>query len=277
MKNYLGEEHYIGYYKVPRLDWLIVVNTPISQVREMRDKLMMQQFGMGIILFLMIIGIGIYSVRYYLRPLQTLTDAFGKVQQGEYNEINILKSGTEFDSVVQKYNDAVRKLKELHMRLQEDADIDGLTHAYNRRSFDKTLELLKSKIRSGTLEKLGVILLDIDRFKQLNDTRGHLAGDKVLREMAGVAAAIVGKRSVFRYGGDEFAVMLRDVSREEVAVAAETIRAQSEKRLQGCTVSIGFSTFPAGGNPDDLITQADQAMYLSKVRKNHVTEWIKDK
>ncbi|MBP2661673.1 MAG: diguanylate cyclase with integral rane sensor, partial [Firmicutes bacterium] len=150
----------------------------------------------------------------------------------------------------------------------------ALTGAYNRRSFDKIVELLRGELQSGSLTTLGVMVLDLDNFKEKNDISGHLAGDDILKEFTVIAQSIVGFRSLFRFGGDEFAIILRNVSDTMVISYAEEIRLQCAKKLSGCTVSIGIAAYPKNGDSiDELLAFADKALYMSKETRNKVTEY----
>lgn len=273
--NYSGREHYVGYSKIPALNWLVMVLTPTAEVTQFRAMMLYQIIAVSILAILVVVAIGIYIVRRYMKPLDKLVEAFSAVKKGKYEQIASYGYATEFDVMIQVYNDTIRKLEEVHVTLQGAADIDGLTGAYNRRSFEKTLELLKSEVESGSLTNLAIMILDLDHFKQLNDTAGHLAGDDVLKEFVGIAVAVVGIRSVFRFGGDEFAVILRKVPPETVLSYAEEIRMRSEQALRGCTVSIGVATYPEHAKSiDETLDLADKALYSSKETKNAVTEYL---
>jgi diguanylate cyclase (GGDEF)-like protein len=209
-----------------------------------------------------------------MKPFETLIEAFGSVRTGNYKKIALSGYATEFGEMIQSYNDTIRKLEEVHSTLKGAADIDALTGAYNRRSFDKIVELLRGELQSGSLTTLGVMVLDLDNFKEKNDISGHLAGDDILKEFTVIAQSVVGFRSLFRFGGDEFAIILRNVSDTMVISYAEEIRLQCAKKLSGCTVSIGIAAYPKNGDSiDELLAFADKALYMSKETRNKVTEY----
>ena len=273
MNNLSGYEHYIGYGKAEELDWLVSVHTPTAAIIEFRSMMFYQILTITIVTLLLVIFIGTYTVRRYTKPLDNVIKAFSSIKEGKYKKISLSHYPTEFEEMIQVYNDTIHKLEEVHLTLEGAADIDGLTGAYNRRAFDKVLELLTTEIQNQSLESLGIMLLDLDHFKKLNDTQGHLTGDDVLKDFTSIAVSIAGIRSVFRFGGDEFAIILRNVSRETMMTFAEEIRLQSEKKLRGCTVSIGIANYPQNDNSiDKLLLLADNALYVSKRTKNKVTE-----
>jgi two-component system cell cycle response regulator len=160
------------------------------------------------------------------------------------------------------------------IRVHESAVRDRLTGVYNRGAFDDRLQSeFNASRRRGT--PLALLLFDIDHFKRLNDTHGHLAGDAVLRAVAQCAQTTVRAEDVLaRYGGEEFAVILRSVSSRSAFVMAERVRtAVAGQRTEwndtviGATVSIGVVHAPnakAVEGPAAFIAAADAALYAAK-------------
>lgn len=147
---------------------------------------------------------------------------------------------------------------------------DGLTNLYNRRYFTGKLEQMV-----GSGRPVGVIFCDIDNFKRLNDTHGHLKADGVLKQVAAILAEETdGVGLAGRYGGEELvAFVVGDSSL--LRKTAENIRLRTEKECI-VTVSVGFSAALPGVSAEKLLKQADTAMYYSKTNgKNRVTEYAK--
>ena len=142
--------------------------------------------------------------------------------------------------------------------------LDGLTGLYNRRYFNELMTLEFSKLNRSQ-DALSLLMIDIDNFKQYNDTNGHPAGDKLLKDAAQVFGSVVRDvDSVCRYGGEEFAVLLPQASKEEAALVAERLRAQVSLYL-GSTISIGIASSPADAQESQaLIDKADAALYQAK-------------
>jgi diguanylate cyclase (GGDEF)-like protein len=277
MKNHSGIENYIGYSTVPELGWHIIVSTPTTELTRFRSMMLYEILTITILTIIVVAIIGTYTVRRYMRPLENLVAAFSSVKKGKYMKIASDSYAPEFDEMIQIYNDTIRKLEEVHVALQGAADIDGLTGAYNRRSFDKILELIKGELQAGSLNSLGIMVLDLDNFKRQNDTCGHLVGDDILKEFTAIAQAVVGPRSVFRFGGDEFAIILRNISDTTFISYAEEIRLHCAKKLVDCTVSIGLATYPKNADTiEELLDFADKALYISKDTRNKVTEYPTD-
>lgn len=149
---------------------------------------------------------------------------------------------------------------------------DALTQVYNRRCFDEALEKEWHHIQRAP-SPLSLLFIDIDHFKSVNDTYGHLVGDQCLRQIAGIISSIAQRHNdtVARYGGEEFAVLLPTTNIAGAQLLAERIRQKvSETPLDdidvNVTVSIGVSTYL----PDkilscsQLVDQADKALYKAK-------------
>lgn len=153
--------------------------------------------------------------------------------------------------------------------LHKMAQTDALTGLLNRRAFEEILrrDLLRCD-RSGGI--VGIMLIDLDYFKQVNDSLGHFAGDDVLRRIATVLREGTRPSDVLaRYGGEEFVVLLRNAGADESRIAAERIRAQiaAVGGLPGSvnlTASIGVAVSEPHETPTGFLLRADEALYCSK-------------
>ena len=155
----------------------------------------------------------------------------------------------------------------LLQQVQRMADTDALTGIANRRSFETMIDKEVSRsTRNG--DELTLILLDLDHFKQLNDTHGHQAGDEMLRQVGGVLAdACRASDTPARYGGEEFAVLLPMCGKAEAFETAERLRGLIGliHGPRAMTVSAGVATYPIHGvTATDLVKAADEALYESK-------------
>lgn len=163
------------------------------------------------------------------------------------------------------------------LRLREELLLsstrDPLTRLYNRRYMEETFDRELERARRADRE-VGVVLVDLDHFKRLNDTWGHEAGDAALRQVAGRLVAMLRRDDVVcRYGGEEFVVILPNAPRAAVEEKARTIVEEIRKlgstppveALRGITASAGLSTFPLDGDdPQELLRAADDALYRAK-------------
>lgn len=159
-----------------------------------------------------------------------------------------------------------------HDRLERLAAIDALTDAYNRRfGLGRLREEYSRAVRAEA--PLGVLMVDLDHFKTINDTYGHLVGDRVLRAVAGACRRVIREGDVLvRYGGEEFLVLLPGAGRDDAVQVGERIRravaetavVDGESRI-GVTVSLGAATYrDAAASPEALIELADGALYQAK-------------
>jgi diguanylate cyclase (GGDEF)-like protein len=158
----------------------------------------------------------------------------------------------------------------LHEVIEERSQMDALTQLFNRRRLEEDLEAeCKRCARYG--RPLAFVMLDIDHFKAFNDSHGHPQADTALQEVANVIAGCVRTTdTAYRYGGEEFCILLRETSAEEGVHFAERLRQRIEKRFAsgaaaGITASFGVSDFSAETpSPRTLVEAADAAMYESK-------------
>ena len=164
------------------------------------------------------------------------------------------------------------------------ARVDPLTGLMNRRAFADAMERETARVQRYDVP-LSLLLLDIDRFKDINDTRGHAAGDAVLRGVGRVLRRISRKTDlVARWGGEEFVVALPLTGAAGARVAAERLRraiADEVHVLDGgdtlhATASIGMATTEANEAYESLVARADQGMYAAKSRgRNRVEAVVK--
>ncbi|MDX1948857.1 MAG: diguanylate cyclase [Pirellulaceae bacterium] len=161
---------------------------------------------------------------------------------------------------------------EYHEAVYRMMTTDGLTQVYNKRYLLDVIEReLARAARTG--RPLAVLMFDVDRFKSINDTHGHLAGDEVLSELCRRARGLVRQEEVLaRYGGEEFVVLMPDTNREQGRAAAERLRGviaerpfRTERVEIPVTVSIGVAA--TGDRPLTaalLLDQADEQLYAAK-------------
>lgn len=171
-------------------------------------------------------------------------------------------------------------------KLEKLAITDGLTKLYNLRHFYTHLEVEVGRSnRYG--HSLGLLLLDIDRFKVYNDTYGHLEGDKVLIKLSQtIQSCLRTMDSAYRYGGEEFTIILPETSGKEAETVAHRIRkaVEAEKlfpepnKPYHVTISIGVTEYRQEEEFADFIKRADKAMYLSKLAgRNRVSTLFAEK
>jgi len=168
---------------------------------------------------------------------------------------------------------AETELKRANKRLEELSITDDLTGIYNRRHFyDKLSQEIARADRHQ--RPLSLLMFDVDHFKSYNDTHGHLAGNRILERVGRIVSEEIREVDMgFRYGGDEFTLILPETSKENARVVAERIRKAFEKcKFDETTLSIGIAQYDVKSDLDILIKHADEAMYKAKNRGGNKIE-----
>ena len=200
--------------------------------------------------------------------------------QGQEYVVELLKDITETGFITTSYNGKVREMNEVIEELNENSIKDELTGCYNRRYINENLPQELKEITHPD-KALGVLMLDIDYFKNINDTYGHLVGDSVLKQSIHKIQTKLeeNKGWIARFGGEEFIILLKDLPAEKIVEKAEKIRQYWEqemilfegKELQ-TTVSIGTCIIKSKGfSAEEVLRIADKQLYLAKTKgKNRV-------
>ena len=168
----------------------------------------------------------------------------------------------------------IEQLRQEVVKAREDALADGLTGLTNRRGFDMAITACLSSTEPAESGPC-LLMADIDHFKRVNDTYGHLFGDRVIKSIAQILKANVkGKDTAARYGGEEFVVLLPDTPIEGARQLAEKIRIMVERgrikratdneAIANVTISLGIAGFKPGESAADFVARADAALYASK-------------
>lgn len=220
-------------------------------------------------------------------PLRRLTEAAHSVADGDLDVSVSISSNDEVGELAETFNRMVVALKENRDMLIERANTDSVTGLCNHRYFQ---DRLRSELKRAERYQrpFAVLMLDIDDFKALNDTHGHLAGDAVLQALAHVLVSCTRTDvdQVARYGGEEFGAILPETNAADAAVVAERMRSSVEEHpFTGkdgeqirMTISAGVAEYPVhSAEPEGLIMAADLALYQSKsMGKNRCTVFSTD-
>ncbi len=178
----------------------------------------------------------------------------------------------KYEKLDKEFNYELRKelnkrtfhLQEVQEKMSHINKIDNLTKAYNKKAIFNVIEDLASKRKEDTFS---VIMFDIDNFKRLNNTFGHVQGDLCLKTLAKIAFDSIRDSDYFgRYGGDEFLIALPNANLQTTITIAERFRASVEAKTDpNFTISIGLATYPEDGKTlKELLDIADKGLYLSK-------------
>ncbi len=191
-------------------------------------------------------------------PTKKIIDTFNNFQTQVFNE---LKNADE----------TIMNLKLEIERLEKESHIDPLTKTYNRRVFSKDLSEILDAINGKNVD-LYLVMIDADDFKKINDAYGHIAGDKTLIFLTKLMQSSLRKGvKVYRYGGEEFAIILNRTTLEEAKKSIERIineTSQSKLLYKGhnihLTLSAGISCYKKGDTPETITERADKALYCAK-------------
>ncbi|MFO0565980.1 MAG: diguanylate cyclase [Polyangiaceae bacterium] len=205
---------------------------------------------------------------------QSDLDSLARDAQRSLVELNV-----EYEAVIQRLEQIVAEKEQLALELQHanerlstQAATDELTGLLNKRAFTEAMarDFARAR-RAGT--PISLVMADLDWFKRLNDTRGHLAGDALLRALGpSLTASVRGGDVVGRFGGEEFVLLLPNTEIDHAMIVAERVRRAAEALVVPfdgepirCTLSVGVAVSDAGaGTPDQLLERADAALYAAK-------------
>jgi diguanylate cyclase (GGDEF)-like protein len=273
---------------IPRLGWDVV--TEVSRAEAFAAVTRLRNTTILIVLALLL-GVGLIAYRVgviIVRPLDRLTAGVQQVAAGDFTVDLPVLGGGEVGDLTVIFNDMVsrlrrgreeldganRTLKRQNEELERLSITDGLTGLYNRRQL---MEVLETEGRRTVRSKkpFSILMIDVDHFKNLNDTHGHLVGDEVLQKLASILKDEIREIDfAARYGGEEFLVTLPDTGLDSAAQVGERIRARVEEEgfasageQISVTVSIGVADHTGDGDSAEaIISRADDALYKAKRR-----------
>lgn len=213
----------------------------------------------------------------YIKVLGLDNDTYGLFMIGDSRNNLFADNMSFYDAIIAQYDIAISNAK-IYNEMQQMARKDGLTGINNRIYFT---QLFKETVAQVQAENgcMSVALFDIDKFKSVNDTYGHLAGDEVIKRIASVTEACIEQYDGFicRYGGEEFVVVLPG---KKLEIAQPIIEELFEELCQQVvqyneyeihmSVSVGLTTYPeVCADPEDLLKRADWCMYYAKEHGRH--------
>ncbi len=178
------------------------------------------------------------------------------------------------DKQLNELNDRMAVLREDLVAAREEMKRDSLTDAYNRGAFDTAIEQ-SLNMHFVLQQPVTVVMIDCDKFKEINDEHGHATGDQVLRSVGECLARAFIRKSdlVARYGGDEFAVILNETSAESASRVIErfvksvgNIRIDAGDEEIGLTCSVGYTELVDKDTAESVIRRADEGLYAVKSR-----------
>ena len=268
-----------AYSYVPEAGWGIVQQTPYSFVQDLLVDQLLQLLKHVLLPFLLLLLLSILIARKLADPFIRLGNLVNRIAKGkpvpQPLKEKLMKShwNREADLLTKSVAIAIEVIEKNNRRLSHSALTDSLTGLPNRRELDEILSLWSSESRPFSL-----LILDIDYFKSINDKYGHQQGDETLRKLAdAIQSGVRNNDQCFRYGGEEFVLLLPNTDTSGAYNVAEKIREKIEKMdlipESTVTVSMGLSEFPMHTKSlQELFRLADNALYESKAEgRNRVT------
>ncbi|MBU0960889.1 MAG: diguanylate cyclase, partial [Proteobacteria bacterium] len=235
--------------------------------------------------FSLFIGLAAYLfARQIITPLRALTNGALQVANGNLNVTLPIQKNDELGFATKVFNEMVAELNLSHTKLEQLATTDALTQLANRKQIMISLSKHFEYYQRYTAE-FSILMIDIDYFKRINDTYGHLAGDAVLLQMAKIFQETLRNVDMAgRYGGEEFLVILAETSGEKAQHTAERIRQAVEKHIftfENCLIKVSISIGVARilekeKNENSLVSRADQALYQAKENGRNQVVYIAD-
>ncbi|WP_017753967.1 sensor domain-containing diguanylate cyclase [Calidifontibacillus oryziterrae] len=258
-----GFEYFSGYAYIEPTRWGIITQTPTSVIDKPLNNLTKIIIVQSLPLLLLILLLGWLFANQLTKPINTLA---------RYSEEAILSKKEAYSIHRLEIKSAIYEVRKLCHHIQRHFQLlnnqiqqDGLTGLANRRSFDLEIEkLVRDKV------PFSLIMLDIDHFKVVNDQYGHLVGDDVLRFLALIMQDVCREDDLcFRYGGEEFVILLKYKNVDKAQVLAERLRLKVAETPSPTGhpiyISLGISAYEDGDeNPEVVIKRADMALYRSK-------------
>ncbi|MBU0689817.1 MAG: diguanylate cyclase [Gammaproteobacteria bacterium] len=279
--EYQGERHLLGISYLPELGWYDLTLMDEQSVAVLQGYIWVPVL-FSLLLLLALAAMGIFLNRWVLFPMHRLHEAMQAIQRGDgaiepplVGKGEMLALSDSFAKMVHVVRDThaelERKVKERTEALQHLSEIDPLTGLLNRRGMMARFEqeISRQARQDGSL---GLLLLDLDYFKNVNDHYGHAAGDLALCATAKVLGSVMRAYDhAARWGGEEFLILLPDCDENALLAIAERIRARIEalqietgQHQFSFTASIGAHLPQTPQTPDAMLQQVDRALYAAK-------------
>ncbi|HHY73218.1 MAG TPA: diguanylate cyclase [Bacillus bacterium] len=265
--NTLGVKMLAGYSPIKITNWGVIAQTPQSVAIKSVGKQVLNMFLTELPLIILSMIIVIIVAGKIVKPLQSLVKITeDSIQESEMKKLKQLK--VWYYEAFQIKNALIQSFSFLHGQVNlfmDKSTIDPLTDLTNRRTLDEILQKWTSREK-----EFSVIMLDIDHFKNVNDTFGHAVGDKVLKYLAKHMKRAAREQDICcRFGGEEFIILLPETTAQDAYTIAEHLRQTLEKTDSPCgrpiTFSAGVGSFPEiATNFTDLLELVDKALYEAK-------------
>ncbi|MCE7984732.1 MAG: EAL domain-containing protein [Caldilinea sp. CFX5] len=275
------------------LDWLVVVVVSESDFMAQMNANTRQTILLSVGALLITLIIGFFTSRLITQRVAALEVAAHQIAAGQLTEPVAPSGIRELDAVGHSFNSMATQLRDSFARLEFSATHDALTGLPNRAAFQRllteTIERYRLPTHAATIEPapthFAVLFLDLDYFKLLNDSLGHLAGDQVLVEIAGrLQSCVQDHGQVARFGGDEFVILLDPITepseiepivQQILSTVRQPLTLEENTAFVSTSIGIVFSSHYAT-DADGILRNADTALYRAKANGKAVYEVFDD-
>lgn len=274
--------------KIDGLNFILIAEQEIDEAFQWVDTLKNQFYFILMFTMIIVFALSFLLACFIIKPLKKVKKSLDIIASGEFNvDIEKINQHDELGKLVNKFNNMALKLKEIkaasdhkNKQLLELTIRDHLTGLFNHRHLIEYGESRVSEAnRNGTI--LGILMIDIDHFKRINDTYGHPCGDYVITEVASLLKNNLRVIDILaRYGGEEFAIIMPNTTQVKAKIVADKLCKKvqdhlffyGQKQFQ-VTISIGIAVKQKSENKImEIIKRADHALYQSKEHgRNQVT------
>lgn len=282
-----------GYYLIKDLDWLYIIHQDNKQYQQLTTLLPITLIVTLVLMLVIAFSVSKFLVHKYTSPIISLNKVMAEATAGNLDVISDIQTKNEFGELSDNFNSMMniistnykelikskqvlekneKEIKENYTKIEQLAYHDGLTGLYNRVAFLEFANKILNE-NGSTLDHHAVFFLDLDNFKNVNDTLGHDYGDLLLQQVSNKLSSYTGEHDILaRTGGDEFLIFksnyesiqeLKDFALQLVNIVQFPFNLDGE--TAHVSMSIGISLFPNNGlSISELIKNSDIAMYSAK-------------
>ena len=244
--------------------------TLISDTTHSLNQLLIVGALMGLCSIFILIGVSVLAARSTRHSLQKVIHPLKDLAEGNasFDKRLVRHTDDEMGELVTWFNQLTDKLEQDYRAIEQLSITDKLTQLYNRTKMEELFDQELNQINRYEVP-FSIVLIDLDHFKSVNDTYGHLTGDKVLQELAAVLKNNIRKTDYLgRIGGEEFLIIATHTNLEQCLILAENLRKKIESfdffEVGQKTGSLGVATYHDGDDEKSMMQRADDCLYYAK-------------
>lgn len=268
MENY--HHTVVSHFRQAKSDHQQTFSTLMSSTIHSLNQLLVVGIIIGVISIFIPIGVAVFAARSTQVSLQKVIHPLKDLAQGKasFEKRLVPHSADEMGELVQWFNLLTEKLEQDYRAIELLSITDKLTQLYNRAKMEELFEMELNKVQRYNIP-FSIIMIDLDHFKSVNDTYGHLTGDEVLKELSNVLTNNIRNTDYLgRIGGEEFLIIATHSDLEQTMILAESLRKKIEAfnftEVGQKTGSLGVATYKPGDNDTSMLKRADDCLYYAK-------------